>query len=313
LTEKEPVKHADNGLPPVVSIIPVDQLLPSPYQARISYDEGKLKRLADSIAHDGVIQAIIVCRVGDHFEVVAGWARVLACKIAGKKGIPAMIRDLSETQKAKLGVMENLQRQDLNVVEKARAYRILQDICKMTQEEIGRAFGVSRDIIAQALRILTFPQEVQNLLLQGIITVSHAEALARLSSTPELLMEGIGEVTSKKLTSSQTEKLVADILERTPLRKDIYAFINSEEFLLILAYLVPFPPRKVNFCPFCLDSSHLGYDEENVTWKCSSCGWTSEGADYKWWNLVNRARYYLLKKKGIENFFTQTWKNLNPQ
>ena len=313
MTEKQPVKHADDEKSSVVSMIPVDKLLPSHYQVRISYPDGKLKQLADSISQDGVIQPIIVCPLGDLFEVCAGWGRVLASKIAGKKEIPAMIRDLSETQKAKLGVMENLQRQDLNVVEKARAYQILQEICKMTQEEIGRAFGVSRDVIAQALRILTFPEEVQKLLLQGIITVSHAEALARLSSTPELLMEAIGEVISKKLTSSQTEKLVAGILERTALRKDIYAFINSEEFILILAYLVPFPPRKVNFCPLCLDSSHLEYDEENVTWKCSGCGWTSEGADYKWWNLVSRARYYLLKKKGIENFFTKTWKNLNPE
>ncbi len=252
MSENKPVKHADDGQSSTVSMIPLDKLVPSRYQARTSYPEEKLKQLADSIVKDGVIQPIVVCPVGDRFEVCAGWGRVLACRIAGKKEIPALIRNLSEEEKAKLGVMENLQRQDLNVVETARAYEILRDTCKMTQEEIASAFGITRDKVAQSLRILKFPQEVQNLLIQGVITPSHGEALARLSSTHELLMEAIGEVISKKLTSSQTEQLVAGILMRTRLRKDINSYINSEEFMLAIAYYLPLPPRRSIFVPFAL-------------------------------------------------------------
>lgn len=310
MSNKESIKHADDGQPSTVSMIALDKLVPGHHQARISYPEEKLKQLADSIGKDGVIQPIVVCPAGDGFEVCAGWGRVLACRRVGKKEIPAIIRNLSESEKAKLGVMENIQRQDLNVVEKARAYQILQDICKMTQEEIARAAGTTRDVVAQTLHILKFPQEVQNPLMQGIITTSHGEALTRLSSTPEQLMEAMGEVVSKKLTSSQTEQLVADILRRTRLRKDIYAYINSEEFLIAIAFYLPFPPKKVNSCPFCLDYEHVKYDEENIRWACSACGWTSDDTEFKLMDLVNRSRYCLLKKKGIKNSFTEMYERV---
>ncbi|MGD0424180.1 MAG: ParB/RepB/Spo0J family partition protein [Candidatus Bathyarchaeia archaeon] len=306
MSEKEPVKHADEGQPSTVSMIAVDKLVPGRYQARISYPEEKLKQLADSIMKDGVIQPIIVCPVENGFEVCAGWGRVLASRMAGMKKIPALIRNLSDAEKAKLGVMENIQRQDLNVVETARGYEILQDTCKMTQEEIGRAVGRTRDAVAQTLRVLKFPKEVQNLLLEGTITPSHGEALTRLSSTPEQLMEAMGEVVSKKLTSTQTEQLVAGILMRTEFRKDMNKYINSEEFLVTLLYYLKFPIERTEFCPLCL-SNEIEYSALKGLSKCRECGWNNDDTDTKLMDLTRRARFLLLKKKGIKNEFTQFW------
>lgn len=299
--------NTDKEQPSGVVTIPVDKLHSGKYQARISYPEEKLKQLASSIEKDGVIQPIVVCPSGEGYEVCAGWGRVLACRSVGKKEIPGIVRNLSEPEKAKLGVMENIQRQDLNIVERARAYKILQDTCSMTQEEIGRAVGVTRDVVAQTLRILAFPQEVQTLMTQGVITPSHAEALARLTS-PQLLKEAIGEAIINKLTSSKTEELVDWILRRAKLRRDIGEFVNSEEFMLTLDYLLPPPPspdEKPVHCPSCFDSGAMEYDEEAVIWRCSGCGWNNESAASKLYDLIYRSRYVLLKKRGVNNTFTK--------
>ena len=304
--------NSDKEQPLGVTMIPVDKLHPGKYQARISYPEEKLKQLAASIEKDGVIQPIVVCPSREGYEVCAGWGRVLACRSLGRKEIPAIVRNLSEPEKAKLGVMENIQRQDLNVVETARAYQILGETCKMTQEEVASAVGVTRDVVAQTLRILTFPKDLQNLLVQGIVTQSHGEALARLANIPEQLKEAIAEVVSKNLTSTQTEQIVAWILERTKLREDISEFASSEEFLMTLGYFqfMPSLEKKFNICPSCLDQGKSLYIVANMhhimTWGCSVCGWRSYNADAPLIRLLDRTRALLLKKKALNNSLTKT-------
>jgi len=142
-------------------------------------------------------------------------------------------------------------------------------------------------------------------MIQGLITHSHGEALARLT-TPELLKEAIGEVVSSRLTSSKTEELVDWILKRTKLRRDVNEFVNSEEFILTLYYWRVFlilGDVKLKTCPSCSDNT-LEYNDDDKAWTCSRCGWDSDDADSKLRALARRSRYLLLKK-GVNSLLTR--------
>ena len=148
--------------------IPLNQIKPNPFQPRISFNSTKLQELADSIKEHGVVQAVIVAPDEEEgYHLVAGERRCRAARIAGLTRIPALVRDLDEKAMLEIALIENLQREDLNPIEEASAYRRLMDEFELTQEELGRRLGKSRSAIANTVRLLSLSKWVQEAIVRG--------------------------------------------------------------------------------------------------------------------------------------------------
>lgn len=166
------------GRSPRYAEIEVEQVRPNPEQPRVKFDDEGLQELAASIKEKGIVQPIIVRRVNGEFELIAGERRLRATKLAGLERIPAYIADVSDGSEAlELALIENLQREDLNALEEADGFRRLSEHYGLTQEEISQRVGKSRAAVANTLRLLNLPRDVQNSLRSGQITAGHARAI----------------------------------------------------------------------------------------------------------------------------------------
>jgi ParB family transcriptional regulator, chromosome partitioning protein len=157
--------------------ISVDKIRSNRYQPRQTWDEEKLAELADSIRQHGVIQPLTVRAAGDGYELIAGERRFEASKRAGLKDVPAIIRTCSDKEMLELALVENLQREDLNPIESAEAYRRLHDEFELTQEQVSERVGKSRQAVANTLRLLDLPDFIQDSLKQGKLSEGHAKVL----------------------------------------------------------------------------------------------------------------------------------------
>ncbi|MCI0404947.1 MAG: ParB/RepB/Spo0J family partition protein [candidate division Zixibacteria bacterium] len=188
--------------------IDIDSISANPYQPRAEFNVDSLNDLALSISQKGILQPILVTPKDGGYELVAGERRVKAAEMAGYKKIPAIIMEgLTKEAKIELALIENLQREDLDPIEEARAYRRLVDECNLTQEEIGKRVGRDRSVIANSLRLLTLPEDVQRIISSARITPSHARTLLNLadSDTQLRLAE---KMAVEKMTVRSAEKLV---------------------------------------------------------------------------------------------------------
>lgn len=168
--------------------LPIDELRPNPYQPRKVFDEDKLNELAESIKEHGVFQPIIVKKSSiKGYEIIAGERRVKACKIAGINKIPAIIRDFSEQQMMEIALLENLQRENLNSIEEAMAYRSLLDAMGVTQEELANRLGKSRSHITNMLGLLNLPEEVKDMIIDEKISMSHARVLSKMGNKEDII------------------------------------------------------------------------------------------------------------------------------
>ena len=153
----------------------------SPWQARSDFDESSLKELADSIRVNGIVQPPVVRRRADgRYELITGERRTRAAMMAGLKKIPVVLVDAKDRRAAEMGLVENIQRKDLNVIEEAEGYRLLKEQFGITQEEVAERVGKSRPAIANSLRLLELPDEVKRLLSIGLISAGHAKVLLSL-------------------------------------------------------------------------------------------------------------------------------------
>ena len=169
--------------------LPIDELRPNPYQPRKVFDEAKLQELADSIKEHGVFQPIIVKKSSiKGYEIIAGERRVKACKIAGLEKIPAIIRDFSDQQMMEIALLENLQRENLNSIEEAMAYRSLLDAMQITQEELANRLGKSRSHITNMLGLLNLPEEVKDMIIEDKISMSHARVLSKMGNKDDVIV-----------------------------------------------------------------------------------------------------------------------------
>ncbi len=159
-----------------VQQVPLAQLRPSPFQPRHTIDEAELAELAASIASKGVLQPILVRPSASGYEIVAGERRFRAAKLAGLITVPAMVRDLSDQETLEIAIVENLQRQDLNPMEEARAFKQLLDF-GLNQEKVAEAVGRSRSAIANTLRLLVLPEIVQDAIEAGRVSAGHGRAV----------------------------------------------------------------------------------------------------------------------------------------
>lgn len=161
-------------------LVPVEEVFPNPEQPRRAFDATKLAELAASIEEKGVLQPILVQRVPGGYELVAGERRLRASKLAGLKKVPVLLKKLDQGDKLELALVENIQREDLNPIEEAQAYRELQDHHGYTQEEIAKRVGKDRATVANSLRLLTLPEFVKEKLVAGKVSAGHARALLGL-------------------------------------------------------------------------------------------------------------------------------------
>jgi ParB family chromosome partitioning protein len=187
--------------------IDIDLLTPNPRQPRTSIDEHTLGELAQSIRSNGVIQPILVRPSGNRYEIVAGERRWRAAQRAGLLKVPVTIRDIDDANLLQVALIENIQREDLNPIEEAQAYRRLADELKLSQEAIASSVGKDRATVANYVRLLRLPVEVRNDLASNALSMGHARAL--LGLTDEVAQRTLArEVVSRQLSVRETEALV---------------------------------------------------------------------------------------------------------
>ena len=196
-----------------ISEINLDELRPNPYQPRVNFNPEALQDLADSIKENGVFQPIIVKKSIKGYEIVAGERRVRASKLAGLKKIPAIIRTFTDDQMMSIALLENLQRENLNVVEEAKAYKLMLERMNLTQEQLSVKVGKSRSHITNILGILRLPEDVQVLLKSGKITMGHARVLSKLSDN-EKIKELSLKVVDNDMSVRDLERLLDSSYER---------------------------------------------------------------------------------------------------
>ena len=196
---------AESGSEPEASL-PIASIVRNSDQPRKSFDETQLSELSDSIKQNGVLQPILVRKKGDKYEIVAGERRYQASKLAGLKEIPAIVREIDDAEVFQLALIENLQRSDLTPIEEARGYRQLLDTKGLTQEGLAKILSKSRSAIANTLRLMDLPQEVQDMMEEGQITAGHARAILAVP-TEEGRIKLAQKVVAENLTVRQTENL----------------------------------------------------------------------------------------------------------
>ena len=191
-----------------VQTIRLSDIEPNRKQPRQTFDDAAIAELADSIRQHGLIQPIVVRYTGTNYQIVAGERRWRACRMLGMSDVPVIIKELDDSQTAQIALIENIQREDLNPVEEAMAYRSLMDDYDMTQEELSKIVGKSRSSIANAVRLLNLPDEVVELLKKREITSGQAKALAA-AETDEEMIELAKLAAAGKITVRGIEKAIA--------------------------------------------------------------------------------------------------------
>lgn len=190
-----------------VTKLPLDQVHPDRANPRKRFDEAQLTELATSLKNQGVLQPILVRKDSKGYRIIAGERRWRAAEKAGLKEIPAIVKDASDAEAYELALVENIQRADLNPLEEAEAFRRLVEDRKLTQEQVADRVGKERSTVANALRLLSLPNEVKQLLAEGDLDMGHARAILGLGKAPEMVSLARAVVT-EKLTVRETEARV---------------------------------------------------------------------------------------------------------
>ena len=188
----------------------LDDIIPNRFQPREVFNEEALKELAQSIKMHGVFQPIIVRKIGDKYEIIAGERRYKASVIAGLTKIPAIVRNLDDKEASKIALLENLQRRDLTPIEEARTYQKILELDSMTQEELGKTMGKSQGTIANKMRLLTLPDEVQDALMYDKISERHARSLLNLDSA-DVQISMLKKIINNRLTVRELDDEIRKI------------------------------------------------------------------------------------------------------
>ena len=165
--------------------VPIDEIIPNRFQPRLNFDDRGLEELASSIKQHGIIQPLVLRRVNDKYEIIAGERRYKAATMAGLSKVPAVIADVDDNKSAEVAIVENVQRRDLSAIEEARSYKNLLDKGYLTQAELAKKMGLSQSAIANKLRLLNLDEEVQQALIENKISERHARSLLVLPTHEE--------------------------------------------------------------------------------------------------------------------------------
>ncbi len=191
-------------------LCPIEELRPHSSQPRKNFDDKKLSELAASIREKGIIQPLVVRRLEDHYQIIAGERRWRAAQKAGLKDVPVVIQDVSEDWAYEVALIENIQREDLNPIEEAEAYQRLIEGFDLSQEEVAKRVGKDRSTVSNSLRLLRLPTKIREEVADGRLSMGHARALLALDSDEDIL-EAAEQVVAKKLSVRETEALVKKI------------------------------------------------------------------------------------------------------
>ena len=218
-----------------VEKVSIADIVSNPYQPRNTFESDSIKELADSIKNFGIIQPLTIRPRGDKYELIAGERRLRAAKFLGFKEVTAIIKEFDNQEMAEIALVENLQRKDLDFIEESHAYDRLLDEFNLTQKELAEKIGKSQSTIANKLRILNLPEEVQNKIKAPEITERHARSLLKLSDKNKQI-NVIEKIKNNELTVRETEKLINKKSEEeeetkeqkvTTVFKDLRVFTNS--------------------------------------------------------------------------------------
>lgn len=190
--------------------VDIMRIVPNPHQPRVNFNAEKLQELCDSIKEHGVLQPLIVSKNDGQYELIAGERRLQASKLAGLKKVPVVIRDVTDQQKLELAIIENVQRHDLDPIEEAKSYLKLSQEFDLHQEEVARKVGKSRSVVANKLRLLSLPVEIQRALVERKITEGHAKAILALEN-PEKQRALFEMIVKNSLNVRQTESKTREI------------------------------------------------------------------------------------------------------
>lgn len=203
-----PAKLAESKAQPIT--LPVAQIRPNRFQPRRRFGEENLQELANSIRQQGVIQPIVVAKSENGtYEIIAGERRWRACKLAGFKEIPAIVRQATERELLQFSLVENIQREELNPIEEAMAFTRLMEEFDLTQEELSKILGKSRVVVANTIRLLNLPDNIKNAVADGTISAGHARSLVSLNDEKKQ-KELAEKILKEKITVREVEKIVSN-------------------------------------------------------------------------------------------------------
>jgi ParB family transcriptional regulator, chromosome partitioning protein len=196
--------------PELAQELRLDEIRPNPQQPRTVFDPGPLEELRDSIRNHGVLQPVVVRRTAKGYELIAGERRWRGARLAGLERIPAMVRDdISDDDMLELALVENVQRRDLDAMEKARGYQGMIDALGLTQDQVAQKVGLKRSTVANHLRLLELPERAQAAVREGLVSMGHARALLGLSDEAQILAI-LAKISREGLSVRQTEALVRE-------------------------------------------------------------------------------------------------------
>ena len=184
--------------------VPIEDIIPNRFQPRLTFDDRGLEELASSIKQHGIIQPLVLRRVNDKYEIIAGERRYKAATMAGLSTVPAIVSNIDDNQSAEVAIVENVQRRNLTPIEEARSYKNLLDKGYLTQSELAKKMGISQSAIANKLRLLNLDEEVQQALLNNQISERHARSLLVLSN-PEDQKKWLQKIIAERLTVRQLD------------------------------------------------------------------------------------------------------------
>ncbi len=210
------------------TMININKIEPNKEQPRTHFDEDSLHELADSIKLHGIIQPLIVHKVGERFEIIAGERRWRAARIAGLKEIPVIVKEYTDQQVLEIALIENIQREDLNAIEEAMAYEKLVHDFNLKQDEVAERVGKSRVAVTNSMRLMKLDKRVQQMVIDDMISGGHARALLGITDNESQYNVAM-KVFDEKLSVRETEKLVRNLLKQKP-EKEI-AIAKEDDYI----------------------------------------------------------------------------------
>ena len=209
------------------TLVKITKIEPNKGQPRKNFNEDALQELADSIKQHGIIEPLIVQKKGDSYEIIAGERRWRAARLAGLKEVPVIVKEYSNQEVFEIALIENIQREDLNPIEEAIAYKKLIDEFHLKQDDVADRVGKSRVAVTNSMRLLKLDERVQQMLIEDMLSGGHARTLLAISD-PELQYQTANKVFDEKLSVRETEKLVKKIMEEPAPKKESAASKQEE-------------------------------------------------------------------------------------
>ncbi len=212
--------------------IPLKDLRSNPYQPRKHFDQDALEELAKSIKEHGVFQPIIVKKSIKGYDIIAGERRAKASELAGKTTVPAIVRDFTDDEMMEIALLENLQREDLNAIEEATAYKKLVEALHLTQEELADRLGKSRSYVTNMLGLLSLPEMVKTMIVNGDISMSHARVLSKIADSEKVLMLA-NRILNENLSVRQIEQLASasDVVKKNQVTRHTSSRSNEYHYI----------------------------------------------------------------------------------